>query len=135
MRKWRGKINSINDDQPKQGEVWHPYWKWEEVGHNMWGAVSHRRTWLDMAVSFTGNPELYGEWMLEVVKRWPVSCEHNLTKPGDKRPWMGHAAVALAIGCPEDIVREAWGHLSKQQQDAANSMAAAAIKHWSDQRA
>jgi hypothetical protein len=115
---------------PADGEVWHPWWAWEEMSHNMWGVATHRKTWVEMAVAFTGNAELYGEWMLKVIQEWPASCEHNLTKPGDKRPWMGHAAVALAIGCPEDIVREAWGLLTEKQQIAANAKAQRAIDEW-----
>jgi hypothetical protein len=125
----------INDLPPKSGEVWHPWWKLEEVKANMWGDVSHRKTWLAMAIAFTGNDALYGEWMLKVLGAWKHSCEHNLTKPGDKRPWIGHAAVALAIGCPEDIVREAWGHLSKEQQDRANERARIAIETWGSRNA
>lgn len=124
----------IADEKPKDGEIWHPYWKWEEVAHNMWGQVSHRKTWLQMAIAFTGNADLYGEWMLKVVESWKASCEQNLTKPGDKRPWIGHAAVALAIGCPEDIVREAWAHLSKEQQDKANQKAKEAIEYWRESK-
>lgn len=120
----------IDDSTPKSGEVWHPYWAWEEVGHNMWGDVRRRKTWLQIAIAFTGDHELYGEWMMRVIDQWPRSCEQNLTKSGDKRAWIGHAAVALAIGCPEDIVREAWGHLTKEQQDKANDKAQAAIDTW-----
>lgn len=125
----------IDDAQPKADEVWHPWWAWEEVGHNMWGSVSHRKTWLQIAIEFTGNPELYGEWMRRVVDEWPVSCEHNLTKSGDKRAWIGHAAVALAIGCPEDVVREAWAYLSPEQQDKANAKATEAINLWRERYA
>jgi hypothetical protein len=125
----------MNDIEPAQGEKWHPYWAWEEVKHNMWGDVSHRKTWLEIAASFTGNASLYGEWMRRVVHEWPVSCEHNLTKTGDKRAWMGHAAVALAIGCPEDIVREAWGLLTDEQRKAANEQAAKAIELWREKHA
>lgn len=121
---------AIDDSKPKSGEVWHPYWLWEEVGHNMWGDVRRRKTWLQIAIAFTGDHELYGEWMMRVIDEWPKSCEQNLTKSGYKRAWIGHAAVALAIGCPEDIVREAWGHLSKEQQDKANDKAQAAIDTW-----
>ena len=120
----------ISDEIPKHGEIWHPYWRWEEVGHNMWGIVSHRKTWVQIAVTFTGNADLYGEWMLRVVNEWPNSCQHNLTKAGDKRPWIGHAAVALAIGCPEDIVREAWAMLTTEQQNSANAKAQQAIEAW-----
>lgn len=123
------------DMLPPAGEVWHPFTAWEETRHNMWGCVSHRSTWLTIAAAFTGNPELYGEWMQKVVTEWPVSCEHNLTKPGDKRSWIGHAAVAMAIGCPEDIVREAWGLLTDKQREQANAKAQQAINNWGEMRA
>lgn len=120
----------IDESAPPAGEIWHPWWLLEEVAHNMWGSASHRKTWLEIAVSFTKNAELYGEWMMRVADEWPFSCQHNLTKSGDKRPWIGHAAVARAIQCPEDIVREAWGYLTPEQQDAANKKAADAIEYW-----
>ena len=126
---------SANEIQPSPGEVWHPWWAWEEIDHNMWGNVCRRKTWLQIAVAFTGDAELYGHWMRKVVDCWPKSCDHNLTKPGDKRPWIGHAAVALAIGCPEDIVRQAWGLLSEQQQIEANAKAAEAIEYWREKHA
>ncbi len=114
-------------------ESWHPYWTWEEVNHNMWGEVEDRKEWLKKAIAFTGDHELYGRWMLKVVKEWPVSCAHNLSKRGDKRSWIGHAAVALAIQCPEYIVRQAWGMLSKEQQEKANQKADQAISVWRKQ--
>jgi hypothetical protein len=121
---------TINNIEPKDGEVWHPWWLLEEVKHNMWGDVSHRKTWLEIAIAFTGNHELYGEWMLKVADQWEYSCQHNLTKSGDKRPWIGHAAVALAIGCPEDVVRQAWAFLTEDQQAKANQKATDAIEYW-----
>lgn len=120
----------INDKAPSTEEIWHPFEILEEANSQMWGNVNHRTTWLQLAQIFTGNAELYGEWMLRVVEAWPKSCEHNLSKGGDKRPWIGHAAVALAINCPEDIVRAAWGSLSQAQQDAANKKAEEAIEIW-----
>lgn len=120
----------ISDKAPDPGEIWHPWWLLEEIDNNMWGAVSNRKTWLQIAIIFTGNHDLYGEWMRRVVDSWKHSCEHNLTKGGDKRPWIGHAAIAMALKCPEDIVREAWGHLTPEQQDLANKQASDAIEYW-----
>ena len=125
----------IGDSEPKDGEIWHPWWLLEEVKHNMWGDVSHRKTWVQLAATFTGDAALYGEWMRRVVSEWKYSCEHNLTKPGDKRPWIGHAAVALAIGCPEDIVRQAWALLTQEQQEQANKEAQMAINEWREKNA
>ena len=88
-----------------------------------------------MAIEFTGDAELYGSYMLRVTQEWPNSCEHNLTdRSQNRRAWIGHAAVALAIQCPEDIVRSAWSRLSEKQQIDANAQADAAIRSWECQR-
>ena len=115
---------------PGPTEVWHPFTVWEEVSHNMWGDYPRRATWRQIAVAFTGDADLYGQWMRRVADEWPASCAHNLTKPGDKRAWIGHAAVAMAIRCPEDIVREAWGDLTDEQRERANNKATEAIDYW-----
>jgi hypothetical protein len=97
----------------------------------MWGSVKDRKAWLQKAIEFTGNAELYGKWMMRVTAEWRYSCEHNLTKMDtNRKAWIGHAAVALAMQCPEDIVREAWGFLSQDQQYRANEKAQQAIDHW-----
>lgn len=120
----------ITDKEPGAGEIWHPWWMLEEFKSAMWGDVSRKSTWLRMAIEFTGDAELYGEWMVRVTEQWKYSCQHNLTKAGDKRPWIGHAAVALAINCPEHIVRLAWGYLTTEQQEKANKKAEEAIELW-----
>jgi hypothetical protein len=97
----------------------------------MWGKVTNRDEWLKQAIEFTGNALLYGEYMVKVLSEMPNSCEHNLSNiTQNRKAWIGHAACALAIACPEDIVREAWSHLSAEQQDAANYQAELAIKKW-----
>jgi len=128
------KFRGIESD--KYDGMWHPYWLWEEVKHNMWGVVDNRKEWLEKAIEFTGDHVLYGGWMIKVADSWKYSCEHNLTKVGtNRRAWIGHAAVAMAIQCPEDIVREAWGYLSEQQQELANLEADKAIKYWEEKNA
>jgi len=111
--------------------VWHPYWLWEEVPFNMWGQVDNRGHYLNMAVEFTGSPNIYGEFMQRVVLNWPKSCEHNLSnKTQNRQAWIGHAACALAFQCPEDIVRKAWSFLTDRQQIEANKKADEAIDLW-----
>lgn len=111
--------------------VYHPYWDWEEIDFNMWGVVKNRKVWLKKAIDFTGDHKKYGRFMMRVVSEWPVSCEHNLTDLSqNRRAWIGHAACALAMECPEDIVREAWSHLTESQQVKANAKADEAIAHW-----
>jgi hypothetical protein len=97
----------------------------------MWGQVNERRIWIEMAVMFTSDHELYGKWMMRVVKDWKYSCEHNLSNiTQNRRAWIGHAACAYAFNCPEDIVRFAWSRLTEQQQINANAMADKAIEKW-----
>lgn len=112
---------------------WHHYLKWEDYQNGMYRTLSgdEKKEYLNKAIQFTGNPELYGDHMLEVVERWPICCEQNLSDTGmNRQAWIGHAAVCLAIGCPEDITREAWADLSQEQQDQANAKADLAIKLW-----
>jgi hypothetical protein len=97
----------------------------------MWDTSADRAGDLARAVDFTGDAELYGAFMLEVVRLWPVSCEHNLTEPAqNRRAWLGHAACCMAIGCPEDVTREAWWHLTDQQRTDADQRATEAIQRW-----
>lgn len=110
---------------------YYPYWEWEESSTSMWGTKKDREKYLQKAIEFTGDAELYGKWMLEVVGQWPKSCAHNLSNvTQNRRAWIGHAACALAFDCPEDIVRQAWGNLTEPQQIAANKKADEAITEW-----
>ncbi len=112
--------------------VYHPYEQWEEIAHNMWGDVVDRAEYLERAIIFTGNHVQYGHYMMRVINEWPISCENALTDYAlSKKAWIGHAACALALGCPEDITRLAWGYLTDEQQFLANQAAERAIQEWS----
>lgn len=114
-------------------KIWHPFDSWEEFHQGMWRKIpaQYRKQNLAWAIKFTGDHKLYGSWMRVVLKEWPISCEHNLSDTGqNRRAWIGHAAVLLALDIPEDITREAWGHLTKKQQDLADNEANKAIGIW-----
>lgn len=114
-------------------KVWHPYTKWECFRYGMWRTVSGKKrlVLLKKAIEFTGNAELYGSFMLVIIEKWPITCEHHLTEIGSNRKaFVGHAAAQFAIKSPEDITRQAWGHLSLEQQDEANYKADQAIAIW-----
>lgn len=111
--------------------VYHPVNLWEEVNHNMWGDVINEKQALALAIKFTSDHKLYGQHMLRVVSEWPVSAENALTDPYlNKKAWVGHAAVALALNIPEDITRKAWGFLTDEQRLLANREAERAIQQW-----
>jgi hypothetical protein len=111
--------------------VYHPISAWEEIPAGMWAEISDGRAMLEKAIAFTGDHALYGHWMMRVVKEWSVSCENALTDYSlNRRAWVGHAACAMAIQCPEDITRKAWGFLTDEQQFLANAQADRAIRVW-----
>ena len=113
--------------------VWHPYWQWEDFQAGMWRKVESvlRPHFLKQAIKFTGDHELYGQSMRQIIVEWPLSCEHNLTDVHMNRlAWIGHAACCKAINCPEDITRNAWGQLTQLQQDQANQQALNALNQW-----
>ena len=111
--------------------IWHNYKKWEDL--EMWRIVpkQEEKEFLKQAIEFTGNTDLYGQWMLKVILNWKYSCEHNLTNSSiNQKAWVGHAATQMAIDCPEYITRMAWKELTQDQQDRANKKAETAIKLW-----
>jgi len=112
-----------------------PYWEWEESASVMWKSCADKESALVRAIEFTGDAERYGAAMLRVVDEWPMSCEHNLSDVSqNRRAWIGHAACALEIECPEDIVRAAWHRLTDDQRRAANAVADLAIGEWERRR-
>lgn len=111
--------------------VYHPIDLWEELPAGMWATVSDRKAHLKRAIAFTSDHKKYGRFMLKVAIEWPFSCENALTdKKLNRKAWIGHAACAMAIGCPEDITREAWGHLTESQRELANREADRVIRAW-----
>ena len=114
-------------------QVWHDVREWEEVAHNMWGEAENPSYALEVAIGFTSDHELYGRYMRRVAREWPISCENALTDPHlNHKAWIGHAAVALAHGIPEDITRKAWGYLTDEQKLLANKEAERAVAAWKE---
>jgi hypothetical protein len=114
-------------------QIFHNYNNWECYKNGMWRKVCvfEEKELLLQAIDFTGDYKLYGSWMLKVIKEWPLSCEHHLSDTSiNRKAYVGHAAVALGINCPEYITRMAWWHLTVEQQDLANNEADLAIKEW-----
>jgi hypothetical protein len=121
------------EDEMKQ--VYYPYTEWEDYKAGMWRKIKpeNEKHFLNKAIKFTGDSELYGSWMLKVIEQWPKTCKHNLSdKEHNGRAFIGHAACCLAFNCPEYITREAWGYLTKKQQDDANEQAEIAIMKWNN---
>ena len=116
-------------------QVYYHYEQWEEYEYGMWRITrgKERRLLIEKAIEFMMNVELYGNYMIQAVEDWPISCEQNLTCPGiNKQAWIGQAACCIAIYCPEDVTRFEWRFLDKKKQDEANAKANVAISYWKD---
>jgi len=99
----------------------------------MWGSVDDKSTALHEAIKFTGDHKLYGSYMIKVVEQWKYSCENHLTDQNiNRRAWVGHAACAMALSCPEDLTRKAWGYLTDEQRFLADREADSAIELWEE---
>lgn len=113
--------------------IYHRYEIWEDYKAGMWRVArgEERESLIEKAIAFTGNHIEYGKYMLKVAREWPISCEQNLTDTlQNRKAWIGHAACCMAIGCPEDITRQAWKCLTEKQQCDANDQAQNAIEIW-----
>lgn len=111
--------------------VWISIDLWEEIPAGMWCHVKDRSAMLQAAIAFTGDHVSYGAFMQRVIREWPNSCLNALTDQNlNQRAWIGHAACAMAICCPEDITRQAWSCLTHEQRTLANKEADRAIRYW-----
>lgn len=113
--------------------IYHRYELWEEVAAGMWRDVreSKKEKYIERARMFMSDDMIFGMYMRDVIEKWKYSCEHNLTDLNQNRvAWLGQAACALALRCPEDLTRAAWSLLTNEQQDKANKKAEFYIQQW-----
>jgi hypothetical protein len=110
---------------------------WEDYMNGMYETLTgkERNIMLNKAITLASDSKLFGEWMLKVVNDWPLCCAQNLTdQHTNQRAWIGQAAICMALKCPEDLTRIAWGCISKQQQEEANAQADIAIEEWNEKQ-
>lgn len=122
---------------PKTNQIFVHYELWEDFHAGMWRKLpkEEENLFRTKAIEFTGDYILYGAAMVRVCKEWPNTCLHNLTNPSiNKRAFIGHAACALEINCPEYIVRQAWWKLTEGQRILADNQADIAIELWERKR-
>lgn len=88
---------------------------------------------INQCALFMSDTDLFSAAMKLVIVEWPKSCEANFTNSGiNQVAWLGQAAAAIAIECPEDITKDAWGRLEEEKQMLANNAAKSHIKKWKD---
>ena len=78
---------------------------------------------------FLSDADLFRSCIVLVMKEWPISCEHFLTKPGNRIAWLGQAAMCIHTGVPRKH-RAGFMLLSPEQQKAANEVARQEIERY-----
>lgn len=117
--------------QQKIKQIWTPYWEWEDWINGMWAKGDESR--LQEAVDFTGNWQLYGAAMLDVIFAWDRTMLNSLTNHSiNKRAFLGHCAVCFRLGIQESITRMAWKELTDKQRYDADLIAQQTIDAWKE---
>lgn len=97
----------------------------------MWSSAGRQKHLVEKSAFFMADTKRFQSAMYRVICEWPISCEHNLSDLSQNRlAWIGQAACAIEIKCPESAVREAWGRLTDNQRRDANESAKKTIKEW-----
>lgn len=113
--------------------VFHHYEKLEEYHAGLWRIVrgKERQNNIDAAADLLRCPEEFREVLREVIAKWPVSCEANLTSAdGNRIAWLGQAACCMSVGAPEENTRAAWHMLTQDEKDEANAVASEVLGEW-----
>ncbi len=111
-------------------QQWVHYQEWEDWHAGMW-EKSNDENHLQTAIEFTGQWEIYGAAMGEVIEAWPRTMLNTLTNVSvNRRAFLGHCAVCYKLGIPEYITRQAWKHLTNQQRFDADAIAEKHIKNY-----
>lgn len=113
--------------------IYHHFSKCEEFKSVMWKSSLgfDKKEKAKQCAEFMADTDLFSAAMMLVIAEWPLSCEASFTNTGiNQVAWLGQAAAAIAIECPEDITKEAWGLLSYDKQELANDAAKIHIKKW-----
>ena len=113
--------------------VYYRYEKWECYRGGMYRSVtdSEQTYLIDDCLSLMKDTARFKKAMGLVVLEWPHSCEHNLTNINQNpRAWIGQAAAAISINCPEHITRHCWGLLKNSERMKANRAADSVISRW-----
>lgn len=113
--------------------VFHRWEKCEEYKTNMWRAVppEDRDDYVVKSIQLMLDCDAFELAMRKAVDEWPFSCEAALSASTmNHQAWIGHAGCAIAHNAPEDLTRQAWRTLTKEQQNAANAAADRVIAYW-----
>lgn len=111
--------------------IYHRYELWECYKSGLYENNSglNKEQCIQKVVELFSNEENTRIYMKKAIDEWTYSCEHNLTNTALNRiAWLGQAACCLYARIPYTITMEAWSHVSKENQNQANSIALSLIE-------
>lgn len=107
-------------------QIYHHYEKWEDFLSGMYNLndVLDKDKKVKNCIDLLSTPGEFYTVCKELLDKWPVSCDVNLSnKNQNRRAWLGAAACTYSFNAPEYLTRIAWGLLNKDVQDKANHVA------------
>ena len=114
-------------------QIFETYDKWEDYHCGMYNLndVLDKDKKVINAIYLLSSTEQFYNVCLEILDKWKVSCDVNLSnKNQNRRSWLGAAACTYLHNCPEYLTRIAWSLLNKDVQDKANNIAEKIIKEY-----
>lgn len=120
----------------KLKDVWHPWWKWECYKAGFFNetpkTVTKERGELSYR-EFLGDLKKFEAGIQRVFDEWPFSCEHHLTKRGNRIAWIGQSSCCIELGIPA-CCRGGFRMLNKTKQREANLLALQYLNQWLSER-
>jgi hypothetical protein len=109
-----------------------PYTEWEDYKAGMYQdpLPEHREQLVTAAAMLLSDQHRLMAAMRSVTTEWKTASDANLHEHPNNRAWLGQAACCYATGATEGITRSAWGTLTDQRREAANTVADQVINEW-----
>lgn len=103
---------------------------WEDYKNGMYSnSLNDLETLKQKSIDLLSNDNLFFEKALEMIFKWPVCADYNLSNTSlNRRAWIGQATCNYVHFVPEIITRLSWSELSEQEKLKANFKANKIIK-------
>lgn len=111
--------------------TWRPWHLWECYHAGMYDGevIGSNEELRQRYADFLSDADLFRSCIVRVMKEWPISCEHFLTKPGNRIAWLGQAAMCIHTGVPRKH-RAGFMLLSPEKQRSANEVARQELERY-----